>query len=293
MVAKWDASDIPPQNGRRYIVTGANSGLGAATARALAAAGARVTLACRNQETANAVARDIGPAATVARLDLSDLASVREFADSVDEADVLVNNAGVMAVPFRRTVDGFEMQMGTNHLGHFVLTSLLLPKVTDRVVVVSSLMQYGSRKRFDDVNWERRTYNRWEAYGDSKLANLAFARELARRLRAAGSRKRAVIAHPGYASTSLTGKSQTRFDAVMDLATWLRVGQPAERGALPTLYAATMPDVRNGDFYGPNGPGGFRGYPTKARVRRAADDQGLRDLLWAESERLTGEVFEV
>ncbi|MCF8602600.1 oxidoreductase [Gordonia sp. HY442] len=293
MTGKWDASDIPPQNGRRYIVTGANSGLGAATARALAAAGARVTLACRNQETANGVARSIGPAATVARLDLSDLASVREFADSVDEADVLINNAGVMAVPFQRTVDGFEMQMGTNHLGHFVLTSLLLPKVTDRVVVLSSLMQYGSRKRFDDVNWEHRTYNRWEAYGDSKLANLAFARELARRLSAAGSTKLAVIAHPGYASTSLTGKSQTRFDAVMNLATRLRVGQPAERGALPTLYAATMPDVRNGDFYGPNGPGGLRGYPTKARVRRAADDQDLRDLMWAESERLTGEVFEV
>ncbi|MGO3328355.1 oxidoreductase [Gordonia sp. (in: high G+C Gram-positive bacteria)] len=293
MTGKWDANDIPPQDGRRYIVTGANSGLGAATATALAAAGARVTLACRNQETAGEVARGIGPAATVARLDLADLASVREFADSVDETDVLINNAGVMAIPFGRTVDGFEMQMGTNHLGHFVLTSLLLPKVTDRIVVLSSLMQYGSRKRFDDLNWEQRTYNRWEAYGDSKLANLTFARELARRLSEAESARMSVIAHPGYASTNLTGKSQTRFDAVMNLGTKLRVGQPADRGALPTLYAATMPTVRNGNFYGPDGLGGLRGHPTAARVRRAADDQGLRDLLWAESERLTGTRFGV
>lgn len=293
MSRKWNANDIPPQNGRRFIVTGANSGLGAATARALAAAGARVTLACRNPVTASEVARTIGPAATVAPLDLADLGSVRAFADGVDRADVLINNAGVMAVPFRRTVDGFEMQMGTNHLGHFVLTALLLPKVADRVVVVSSLMQYGSRKRFDDMNWETRAYNRWEAYGDSKLANTAFARELAQRLTDARSSTRCAIAHPGYASTGLTGKSQTRFDAVMNLGRALRVGQSAARGALPTLYAATMADVRNGDFYGPNGPGGLRGYPTTARVRRAADDQALRDLAWSESERLTGVRFQV
>ena len=293
MTRKWNANDIPPQNGRRHIVTGANSGLGAATAKALAAAGARVTLACRNQVTARAVADQIGPAATVAQLDLADLASVRAFADSVDEADVLIDNAGLMAVPFQRTVDGFEMQMGTNHLGHFVLTSLLLPKVTDRVVVLSSLMQYGSRERFDDLNWEQRAYNRWVAYGDSKLANLTFGRELARRLNAAGSTKRSVIAHPGYASTGITGNSQTRFSNVSKLADTLRLGQSAARGALPTLYAATMPDVRNGDFYGPNGPGGMRGYPGKAHVRRAADRQDLRDLLWSESERLTDATFDV
>ncbi|GAA4664805.1 oxidoreductase [Gordonia humi] len=259
----------------------------------MAAAGARVTLACRNQSTARIVAERIGPAATVASLDLADLASVRAFADTVDEADVLVNNAGLMATPLRRTVDGFEMQMGTNHLGHFALTALLLPKITERVVTVSSLMQYGSRKRFDDLNWEDRTYNRWVAYGDSKLADMTFALELARRFEVSGSSTMSVAAHPGYAATGLTGKSQTPVDLIMNLGSALHLGQPASQGALPTLYAATSADAVNGGYYGPDRLGGLRGHPTTARPRRAATDQALRDLLWAESERLTGIAFEV
>ena len=292
--ARWEAADIGDQTGRHFVVTGGNSGLGAATATALAAAGARVTLACRNQTTARAVADRIGAAAAVAPLDLADLASVRAFADTVDAVDVLINNAGVMAVPYRRTVDGFELQMGTNHLGHFALTGLLLPKIGDRVVTVSSMMQYGSRLQFfDDLNWERRRYNRWVAYGDSKLADLMFGLELADRLHRAGSSTIAAVAHPGYADTGLLGGSGAAFDAVAGLGSRLRLGQTPERGALPTLYAATAPDVVGGGYYGPDRFAGLRGHPAPARPRRAARDRELRGRLWRESERLTGVVFGV
>ncbi|MCK5757269.1 MAG: SDR family NAD(P)-dependent oxidoreductase, partial [Mycobacterium sp.] len=165
-MSKWTTADIPDQTGRRFVVTGANSGLGAETAKALAKAGATVTLACRNVNKAQPVAAEIGPNATVAQLDLADLASVRTFADSCDGADVLINNAGVMAIPMRRTADGFEMQMGTNHLGHFALTALLLPKIADRVVTLSSSMHQIGRIDLDDLNWEARRYRRWRAYGD-------------------------------------------------------------------------------------------------------------------------------
>lgn len=281
----WSADRIPDQRGRRYVITGANGGLGAEMATVLAGRGARVTLACRNLEKAAVVAEQIGDAATIAHLDLADLSSVREFADTVDEVDVLINNAGVMALPLHRTADGFEMQMGTNHLGHFALTGLLLPKLTDRVVAMSSLAHLGGSVRADDLNWERRRYNRWVAYGDSKLANLIFARELARRLTAAGSSLRSVVAHPGYTATDLMGHSETPMDLVMKAGGLLRVGQSAQQGALPALYAATEP-VPNGSYWGPSLV--LRGGPSPARYRSIVDDQHARDRLWDASEQLTG-----
>src|SRR4051794_7547962 len=192
------AENIPDQTGRSAVVTGANSGLGEATARELAAHGATVVLACRNTEKGEAAARRMAGAVSVRRLDLADLASVRAFADSTGEIDVLVNNAGVMAVPKGRTADGFELQIGTNFLGHFALTGLLLPKLRDRVVTLSSPAHRIGRIRLDDLNWERRRYRRWAAYAQSKLADLMFAYELDRRLRAAGSTVRSIAAHPGY-----------------------------------------------------------------------------------------------
>lgn len=246
-MSAWSARDMPDQGGRRFIITGANSGLGASMARALAGAGATVTLACRNLDKAEAVATDIGAAATVTHLDLADLSSVREFADTVDEVDVLINNAGVLALPLRRTIDGFEMQMGTNHLGHFALTALLMPRVAERVVTMSSLAQNFGRVRPDDLNWERRRYNRWAAYGDSKLANMVFGRELSRRLTESGSGVRSVAAHPGYADTGLMGHSESFMDYVTRAGARLKVGQSADEGALPALYAATM-DVPNGSY---------------------------------------------
>ncbi|WP_132993114.1 oxidoreductase [Gordonia zhaorongruii] len=292
-MAGWETRDIPAQDGRRFIITGANSGLGAATATAVAAAGGEVTLACRNVAKAQSVADRIGAPAKVAELDLSDLASVRAFADTVDGADVLINNAGVMGIPHGRTVDGFEMQMGTNHLGHFALTALLLPKISERIVSLSSIAHRMAQPYADDLNWEKRTYNRRIAYGDSKFANLLFGLELASRLEAVGSSTRSSIAHPGYSSTPLMGRSETWFDHVMRLGNVLHVGQSPERGALPVLFAATSPDARNGVYYGPRGLGEFLGTPDEASMRKAAGDQALRDRLWAESERLTGIDFPV
>lgn len=286
----WSVDRIPDQTDRRYVITGANSGIGAEMAKQLAAAGAQVTMACRNLDKAAVIAAEIGSAASVAHLDLADLSSVREFADSVDSVDVLINNAGVMALPMSRTVDGFEMQMGTNHLGHFALTGLLLPKVTDRVVTLSSLAHLIGSIHADDLNCERRRYNRWTAYGDSKLANLVFAQELARRLTAAGSHLRSVVAHPGYATTDLMGHSETPVDYLMKAGALLRVGQTADRGALPAVYAATE-DVPTGSYWGPNMV--LRGGPSSARYRSVADDQAVRDRLWAESEKLTGVTVEV
>lgn len=281
----WSIDRISDQTGRRYVITGANSGLGAEIATVLAGKGAQVTLACRNLDKAAVVAERIGGAATVAHLDLADLSSVREFADSVDDVDVLINNAGVMALPLRRTADGFEMQMGTNHLGHFALTGLLLPKLSDRVVTTSSLAHLGGSIRANDLNWERRRYNRWAAYADSKLANLVFAQELARRFTEAGSSLRSVVAHPGYAATELMGHSETPVDYLMKAGALLRIGQPADQGALPSLYAATA-DVPNGSYWGPTFV--LRGGPSRARYRSIVDEQSVRDKLWAVSEKLTG-----
>ncbi|MEE4026040.1 oxidoreductase [Gordonia sp. PKS22-38] len=291
-MSKWTAADIPDQTGRRYVITGANSGLGAETAKALAKAGATVTLACRNVNKAQPVAADIGPNATVAQLDLADLASVRTFAEKFDGADVLINNAGVMAIPFKRTADGFEMQMGTNHLGHFVLTALVLPKITDRVVTLSSSMHQIGRIDLDDLNWDKRKYRRWRAYGDSKMANLMFGKELAERLAASGSSTSSMVAHPGYAATELQGRSETIEDVFMKFGNKL-FAQSAAGGALPTLYAATSPDTTNGGFYGPTEMFGSRGAPGPSGHSKLADDTAIRDELWRVSEKVTDTQFTV
>src|SRR3954452_22369647 len=201
---KWTATDVPREDGRTFVITGANSGIGLVAARELGRAGARVVLAVRDEGKGSAAAATLPGQTEVRRLDLADLASVRAFAEAWDgEIDVLVNNAGVMAVPERRTKDGFELQIGTNHLGHFALTNLLLSHVTDRVVTVSSGAHRAGKIDLEDLNWQRRRYRRWSAYGQSKLANLLFTAELQRRLAVAGSDVRAVAAHPGYAATNL------------------------------------------------------------------------------------------
>jgi NAD(P)-dependent dehydrogenase (short-subunit alcohol dehydrogenase family) len=290
-MSRWDTSDIPDQSGRTFVVTGANSGLGAATVRALAGAGARVVLACRDVAKGEQVAASIGESAQVRELDLADLASVRRFADSLDRFDVLINNAGVMAVPLRRTADGFEMQMGTNHLGHFALTGLLLDKVSDRVVTVSSGAHRTGKIVLDDLNWERRRYLRWPAYGQAKLANLMFAYELQRRLAAAGSPKISVAAHPGYAATPLMSHTESVLDTVMALGNRL-LAQSPEMGALPVLFAATE-KVEPGAFYGPDSWQGLRGYPKRCGSSAVSRDKELARDLWEISEKLTGVTFEL
>ncbi|MFC6009853.1 oxidoreductase [Nocardia lasii] len=284
-MSTWTTADLPDQTGRTIIVTGANSGLGAVTARALSRAGARVILACRDTAKAERVADGL-PGAEVRALDLADLNSVRAFTDSIERVDVLINNAGVMALPLRRTADGFEMQFGTNHLGHFALTNLLLDRVTDRVVTVASVAHRIGRLDLADPNWEQRRYDRWLAYGQSKLANLSFAHELQRRLAGEGSAVISVAAHPGYAATELMSHTESIQDAVM----WLgnRVfAQSAEEGALPTLFAATAA-VEPGAYYGPDGFLGLRGKPARASSSGAARDRAVAAELWELSEKLCG-----
>ncbi|RZL83755.1 MAG: SDR family NAD(P)-dependent oxidoreductase [Rhodococcus sp. (in: high G+C Gram-positive bacteria)] len=286
-MTKWTASDIVDQRGRTFVVTGANSGLGEVAARALGKAGAHVVLACRNIHKGEVVARSIGANAEVRRLDLSDLASVREFAAGVESVDVLVNNAGVMAVPQRKTADGFEMQIGTNHLGHFALTGLLLDKITDRVATMSSAAHQAGTIHLDDLNWEHRKYNRWSAYGQSKLANLMFTYELQRRLAAAGSPVKAVAAHPGYASTNLQAHTESVQDKLMAVGNRI-FAQSAEMGALPMLYAATAPDVIGGSYIGPDGLFEQRGHPKVVGSNKKSRDEQTAAALWSLSENLTG-----
>jgi NAD(P)-dependent dehydrogenase (short-subunit alcohol dehydrogenase family) len=288
MTSRWTAADIPSQTGRTAVVTGANSGLGLATARELARAGASVVLAVRNLERGAQAAESIEGDVTVRQLHLADLASVRVFADGwTGDLDVLVNNAGIMMVPAGRTADGFELQFGTNHLGHFALTNLLLPHVTDRVVTVSSGLHRSGVIDLDDLNWRRRAYNATAAYGQSKLANLLFTLELQRRLTAAGSPVRALAAHPGYSATNLQGRTGNRVaDGGMRLAN-LVIAQSDARGALPTLAAATR-DLPGGSYLGPDGFQEMRGYPVLVGRSAAAGDPELARRLWEASVELTG-----
>ncbi|MGW0173070.1 oxidoreductase [Rhodococcus sp. NPDC003322] len=288
-MGKWTTRDIADQTGRTFVVTGANSGLGAEAATALGAAGATVILACRNVDKAAPVAARIGSNAQVRRLDLADLASVREFADGVEQVDVLINNAGIMAVPKSTTVDGFESQFGTNHLGHFALTGLLLDRIADRVVTMSSLMHRMGAINLDDPNWRRRRYNRWAAYGQSKLANLMFAYELDRRLTASGSKVKSLAAHPGYAVTGLQSHTKSFWDRLMVVGNLF--GQSAAMGALPELYAATDESVTSGSYVGPNGPFEQRGYPKVVGSSGRSHDRAVAASLWGESERLTGVTY--
>ena len=289
MSLRWTADDLPDQTGRRIVVTGANSGLGEVTARRLAAAGASVVLACRNVAKGEAAAAGMRGDVTVRQLDLSDLASVEKFADGIGELDVLVNNAGVMAVPFARTADGFELQIGTNFLGHFALTGRLLPRLRDRVVTVSSPAHKMGRIEVDDLNWERRKYRRWPAYAQSKLADLLFTFELDRRLRSAGSPVRSVAAHPGYAATEI-GRSEGLEQRLIGIGNRV-LAQSAEAGARPMLYAATMPDVRGGDYWGPDRLGEMRGHPKRVTGSARARDAELAGRLWDRAVQLTGVAF--
>jgi NAD(P)-dependent dehydrogenase (short-subunit alcohol dehydrogenase family) len=288
---KWTAGDIPPQNGRTVVITGANSGIGLATARELARAGARIILAVRDPARGEKAAATIAGEREVRQLDLSDLASVRAFAETwEDDLDVLVNNAGVMAPPEGRTRDGFELQIGTNHLGHFALTNLLLPRIRDRVVTVSSPAHRIGTIDLEDLNWQKRGYSRWRAYGQSKLANLLFTLELQRRLEGAGSQIRALAAHPGYAATNLQSHTQSFIQNTAMRITNLLVAQSEEMGALPTLYAATQ-DLPGNSYVGPDGFREQRGHPKLVGRSAAARDEETAKRLWELSEQLTGVSF--
>ena len=300
----WTAADIPAQAGRVAVVTGANSGLGLATARELARAGARVVMASRSAQrgaTAEAHVKAAVPGADVVveSLDLASLASVREFAKNITTSyaaiDLLVNNAGVMAIPRAETVDGFEMQLGTNHLGHFALTGLLLPSMIgragSRVVTVSSTGHRVGTIDFADP-MARKSYRKWGAYAQSKLANLLFAYELQRRLNAAGAMTISVAAHPGYASTNLqsVGPRETG-NRVMGLLMSLgnaAFGQSADDGALPQLYAATAPQVQGGQFFGPSRLFESRGAPKLCVSSSRSQNLDDAARLWTLSEALTG-----
>ena len=288
--SKWTTDDLPSQDGRTFVVTGANSGIGLIAARELARAGGRVVLAVRDTARGEQAAATIEGETEVRPLDLADLDSVRGFADDWDgPIDVLVNNAGVMATPKRRTKDGFELQIGTNHLGHFALTNLLLPHVGDRVVTVSSGAHRAGSIRLDDLNWEHGHYNRWRAYGQSKLANLLFTLELQRRLAEAGSDVRAVAAHPGYARTNLQHHTESVLHRGAMVLTDL-TAQSDEMGALSTLYAATE-DIPGGSYVGPDGFMEQRGHPRLVGRSRAASDEETARRLWELSEELTTTSF--
>lgn len=303
---QWTESDVPDQHGRIAIVTGSNTGLGFDTARVLAQHGARVVMAVRDTAKGDAAAaqiRALAPAAdvTVHKLDLGSLASVREaaaeLASTYPRIDLLINNAGVMYPPKQTTADGFELQFGTNHLGHFALTGLLLnnllPVDSSRVVVVASIAHNIRAKiDFDDLQWERRRYERVASYGQSKLANLMFAYELQRRLAAAQAKTIAVAAHPGVSNTELMrhvpGSSLPGVKALAGL-----VLNSAELGALPTLRAATDPAVTGGQYYGPDGFRELRGHPKLVNSSAQSHDQAIQQRLWTVSEELTGVSFPV
>ncbi|GAA0296154.1 oxidoreductase [Kineococcus aurantiacus] len=298
--ARWTAGDVPDQHGRVAVVTGANTGLGFETAAVLAARGATVVLAVRDVGRGEAAAARMGGDVSVQRLDLSSLGSVREAAQALRAAhprlDLLVNNAGVMYTPRETTQDGFERQFGTNHLGHFTLTGLLLdallPVPGSRVVTVSSLAhRFRAAIRFEDLQWER-SYSRAGAYGQSKLANLLFTYELQRRLAARGAATIAVAAHPGVSNTELVRNSPAPVRAAMERFGSL-LAQPAAAGALPTLRAATDPAVLGGQYFGPGGPGESRGLPRPVVSSPQSHDLAVQQRLWAVSEELTGVRFPV
>ncbi|OXS33006.1 oxidoreductase [Streptomyces sp. XY006] len=288
----FGADRLPDLTGRTVVVTGANSGIGLAATHALAGAGAHVVLAVRDEERGRAAAAAVRGSTEVRRLDLADLSSVRAFADAWHEPlHLLINNAGVMMLPRQRTRDGFEMQFGTNHLGHFALTNLLLPHVTDRVVTVSSGAHRwgGVRIAFDDLDLTG-GYTPQRAYAQSKLANLLFTLELQRRLTASGSAVRALAAHPGYAATNLQSRTANPVArALLRLGNRV-VAQDDKAGALPTLYAATQ-DLPGASYVGPGGLGEMRGAPTLVGRSPAASDPLTARRLWRVSEELTGTRF--
>jgi len=296
----FTADDVPDQTGRRFVVTGANSGIGFEASKVLARKGAEVVMACRSVERAGRAADEInrlcdGDAQVrVEELDLASLDSVRSFAERFDEEiDVLVNNAGVMAIPRSETQDGFETQFGVNHLGHFAFTGLLIDSIVKdgRVVTVSSGMHARGEMDFDDLHGEG-SYDKWDAYAQSKLANLLFAYELDRRLRETDSSIKSIGVHPGYADTNLQKRGPemagSKLRKTMMMAANKIFAQSAEAGALPTLYAATSPDAERGGYYGPGGLMNMRGTPEKQNSSKASYDEEDARRLWESSEELTG-----
>jgi NAD(P)-dependent dehydrogenase (short-subunit alcohol dehydrogenase family) len=297
---KWDAGNIPDQKGTVVIVTGSSSGIGYEAARVLANKGAEVIIAVRSLEKGDAAAAKIREKnnevnVAVMKLDLADLTSVRNFADEFkgkySRLDRLINNAGVMIPPYSKTADGFELQFGTNHLGHFALTAqlmgLLAATPQSRIVNVSSGAHKAGNIDFDDLNWEKRKYSAWRAYGDSKIANLYFTFELNRRLKAAGSSLIVTAAHPGYTATEL--------QRTMPLAAIANAifAQDVSMGALPTLRAATDEAAAGGDYYGPDGLMEMRGWPVKVQSNELSKDEAIAKRLWEVSEQLTGVSFDL
>jgi NAD(P)-dependent dehydrogenase (short-subunit alcohol dehydrogenase family) len=287
----FSTQDISDMAGRTVIVTGANSGIGRAAATALADKGAHIVLAVRDTAKGETAATSMAGTAEVRHLDLADLGSIRDFAAGWDgEIDLLINNAGIMIPPLSRTADGFEMQFGTNHLGPFALTNRLLEHVTGRVVTVASGAHRGGRMDFDDLNWERKRYAAWRAYGQSKLANLLFTAELQRRLIATGSTVIATAAHPGYAATNLQFHSGSRWMDALSAVGNRVLAQDANGGALPTLYAATA-DIPGNSYAGPAGFMETRGGAKLVGRSKAAQDADAARRLWQVSEELTGVQF--
>jgi NAD(P)-dependent dehydrogenase (short-subunit alcohol dehydrogenase family) len=308
-MAPWTTDDIPDQHGRTALVTGASDGLGLLTATALAARGATVLLGCRNREKgeraqAKVAEAAIGPAPALVRLDLMDLESVRTTAETLNASltrlDLLVNNAGIMAVPLLYTAEGLESQFATNHLGHYALTGRLLPALlrapAPRVISLASGAHRIGRPRWDDPNCKESRYRPWPAYGRSKLANLQFMYELGRRAAAAGVPLVSAAAHPGYAATNLaaasTGAGGHRLRRAAFAIGERILAQSVEMGVLPQLYAATMPDVASGDYFGPDGMGEQRGYPTRVGSTKYARDEASAARLWEVSAELTGVTYD-
>ncbi len=303
-MSNWTVDDIPDLHEHVIIVTGANSGLGLETTRALAAKGAHVIMACRSAERGrialDAVKKQTpGASLELVTLDLASLASIRDFAEQVrrsyERLDLLFNNAGIMAIPHRETKDGFEMQFGTNHLGHFALTGLLLPTLLatpqSRVITTTSLARFAGKVDFDDINHQR-SYGRWSAYGQSKTANLLFAFELQSRLVKAGATTISVAAHPGYANTNLQSTTATEAGSTIEQVSYrilgAIMGQAQNMGVLPQLYAGTALTIFGGELVGPGGFFGVQGYPKVEAQARKEYDQSAAERLWNVSVELTG-----
>lgn len=287
----WQPNRIPDQSGRTFVVTGANGGLGEIITRVLATKGATVVMACRNSEKAKVIADTIDGNVRLVELELADLDSIHEFASLQGPFDVLINNAGLMNIPFSRTKGGFETQFGVNHLGHFALTGLLLDKIGDRVVTLSSIAHRQTPKLWiDDLNYQHRRYQRNLAYAQSKLANLMFARELQRRLTEVGSPKKSFAVHPGVSGTDLFTKTETVLDLVAKQGARL-VGHPPEQAAHSTLFAATMPDADPQIYWGPTRLMQTRGPVRPSPSSRLSRDQTLWRRLWEESKKMTGVTF--
>ncbi|WP_435551273.1 oxidoreductase [Natrinema sp. CGMCC1.2065] len=304
----WTAEDIPDQSGRTIVITGANSGIGLEATRELARNGATVIMACRSTERGADAADDIrgeipGADLRVEACDLGDLASVRDFAGRLEESiDVLINNAGVMAIPRSETDDGFETQFGVNHLGHFALTGLLLENLgletepDSRVVTVSSGVHENGKIDFDDLQHET-SYDKWDAYAQSKLANVLFAYELERRLLTADANAASMAVHPGYANTQLQLRGPEQSGSRLRKAA-MRVlntvaAQSAAMGALPTLYAATAPEAEGGAYYGPGGLMNMRGTPERQASSDRSYDEDTARRLWRVSSELTGVTYDL